>query len=92
VSTHKDADKRMRQNEKQRLLNKDVRTFFRNKVKVLKAAVESGDVEAAEKALMPAIISIDRAVTKNVLHKNTAARYKSRLSKSVKKLKESKAA
>ena len=83
MAHHKDAKKRIRQIEKRTLRNKSVRTFYRNKIKAVKSAVEAGDGEAARSALKTAISAIDRAVAKNVLHKNTASRYKSRLSKSV---------
>ncbi len=86
MAHHKDAKKRIRQTEKRTLRNKSVRTFYRNKIKAVKSAVEAGDQAAAQTALTSAISAIDRAVSKNVLHQNTASRYKSRLSTSVKGL------
>ena len=55
----------------------------------MKRAVDAGNSEAAEAALGKAIRSIDRAVSKNVLHRNTGARYKSRLTKAVASIKAS---
>jgi small subunit ribosomal protein S20 len=87
VAIHKDALKRAKQNEKRRLRNKDVRTFYRNRIKAVRAAIEAEDLPTAEDALKKAIRAIDGAVSKNVLHKNTASRYKSRLSRAVAGLK-----
>ncbi len=89
MAHHKDAKKRIRQNVKKQARNKDMRTFYRNRIKDVKAAVEAGDAVAAETALGKAISAIDRAVTKSILHKNTGSRYKSRLSKAVKGVKSS---
>ncbi len=83
MAHHKDALKRIRQNEKRSLRNKSVRTHYRNRVREVREAVGKGDAEAAGAALDKAIRSIDNAVSKNVLHRNTAARYKSRLSRAV---------
>ena len=67
----------MRQNEKRKQINRSNRTRVRTSIKKLRGALDgSGDV----KALLPQTIStIDKAVQKGVMHKNTAARYKSRL-------------
>lgn len=59
-----------------------VRTY----IKRVNAAIESGEVEAAGAALTAAIPVIDRMADKGIMHKNTAARYKSRLNKRVKAL------
>jgi len=83
VAHHKDALKRIKQSEKRRLRNKSVRTGYRNLIKQVREAVEAGDKEKAQAALVSARKAIDQAVTKKVLHKNTAARYISRLSRSV---------
>ena len=71
--------KRNRTNEKARLRNKAVRSELKTRVKVAETAATTGEnVEDATKA---AISKIDRAVTKGVIHKNAAARKKSRLVK-----------
>jgi small subunit ribosomal protein S20 len=49
----------------------------------VRAAIEAKNQEAARSALAGAISAIDQAVTKNILHRNTASRYKSRLTKAV---------
>ena len=72
--------KRNRQNEKRRLRNKAVRSEMRSRTKGAASAVESGADDAAEK-LRLALKSIDKAAQKGVIHKNQAARRKSRLVK-----------
>ena len=83
MAHHKDALKRIRQTEKRTERNKSMRTFYRNQIKDVKAAVEAGQKEKAQTALTKAIRALDRAVSKNVINGNTASRYKSRLSRSV---------
>ena len=79
MPNHKSAEKRVRQNEKRRDINRGNRGRLRTGVKKLRAALESGDAGAAQE-LLPATVSlIDKAVQKGVLHRNAAARYKSRL-------------
>ncbi len=84
-----DAKKRFRQNEKQKARNKHYRSFYRNRIKKVRAAIENGNAEEAEASLHEARSAIDRAVTKGIIHRNTASRYKSRLSRAVRGLKES---
>ena len=68
--------KRNRQNEKRRLRNRAVRSELRTREKVAVAAVGT---ETEEEALRQTIKRIDKAAAKGVIHKNTAARKKSRL-------------
>jgi small subunit ribosomal protein S20 len=83
MPNHKSAGKRMRQNEKRKQINRSNRTRVRSSIKKLRVAIASGDAKEL-KTLLPATVStIDKAVQKSVLHKNTAARYKSRLTASV---------
>lgn len=72
--------KRNRQNEKRRLANKAVRSELRTRTKAAVAAAETG-AENAEAAASAAMKRIDKAGNKNVIHKNAAARRKSRLAK-----------
>ena len=76
--------KRNRQNEVRRLRNKQVRSEIQTRTKTVLAAAQGGE-ETAE-SLKAAIKRIDSAVSKGVLHKNTAARKKSRLVKRVRAL------
>ena len=79
MPNHKSAEKRVRQNEKRREVNRGNRGRLRTGIKKLRAALEGGDAGAVQ-ALLPETISlIDKAVQKGVLHRNAAARYKSRL-------------
>ncbi|MBI2708677.1 MAG: 30S ribosomal protein S20 [Actinobacteria bacterium] len=70
--------KRNRQNEVRRLRNKSVRAELRTRTKTALRAAEDG-TEAAEQALRLAIKRIDKAASNGVIHKNQAARRKSRL-------------
>ncbi len=72
--------KRNRQNEKRRLANKAVRSELRTRVKGAVVAAESG-AETAQAAEAIAMKRIDKAANKGVIHKNAAARRKSRLAK-----------
>ena len=76
--------KRNRQNEVRRLRNKQVRSEIQTRTKTVLAAAQGGE-ETAD-SLKAAIKRIDSAVSKGVLHKNTAARKKSRLVKRVRAL------
>ncbi len=77
--------KRNRQNEERRQRNKAVRSELRTRAKNAVAAVEAG--ESGEAELTLAIKRIDKAATKGVIHKNTAARKKGRLVKQLARLK-----
>ena len=70
--------KRNRQNETRRLRNKAVRSEVKTRVKSAVTAATSG-AENADQALRTAVKRIDKAATKKVIHKNAAARRKSRL-------------
>lgn len=79
MPNHKSAEKRVRQNEKRRTINRGHRSTLRTGIKKLRSALEGGDASNVQ-ALLPETISlIDKAVQKGALHKNAAARYKSRL-------------
>lgn len=76
--------KRNKQNEKARLRNRTVRSEIHTRTKAAVAAAETGE-DTADK-LQAAIRRIDSAVSKGVLHKNTAARKKSRLVKRLRRI------
>ena len=72
--------KRNRQNEKRRLRNRTVRSEMNTRSKAALAAAEAtDDDDAPQNALRLAVKRIDKAASKGVIHKNTAARRKSRL-------------
>ena len=78
MPNHKSAEKRVRQSEKRRAINRGHRTKVRTYIKKLRAALDDGG-EDIQKVLPDAISVIDKSVQKGVMHKNAAARYKSRL-------------
>jgi len=78
--------KRQRQNLRRRIINKTNRTRLRNQVKKLRALIASGAEEEARQALTATIAIIDKSVTKGVIHKNAAARLKSKLTRQVNSL------
>ena len=79
--------KRNRQNEKRRIRNKGVRSEINSRVKKAIENAESGSHDAED--LKTAVKRIDKAVAKNIMHKNTAARKKSRLTKKLNSLESS---
>lgn len=78
--------KRNRQNEAAHARNKAVRSELKTRARNAIEVAESGDAAAAEEALRLLQKRIDGAVAKGVLHKNTAARRKARLTKQVRSL------
>jgi len=83
MANHKSAEKRIRQTEKRTLVNRSNRSRLRTQIKKLRAALLQNDKEQSTELLNPTISIIDKAVNKGIIHKNTAARYKSRLTKHV---------
>jgi small subunit ribosomal protein S20 len=77
VANTKSAIKRMRQNETRRLRNRTIRSQVRTAVKSARTT-QGGDLRTA---VAEAIRSLDKAVTKGVIHRNTAARKKSSLAR-----------
>lgn len=73
------AKKRARQNVKRRAHNIALRSRMRTAVKKVLKAVRSGDKESAQASFRAAVPEIDKMVTKGLIQKNRAAKYKSRL-------------
>ena len=73
------AKKRARQSEERRKHNKHIRSGMRTKVKAVVYAIEAGEKESAVTAYKLAVPALDASVNKGVMHKNKAARSKSRL-------------
>jgi len=73
------ARKRVRQNLTHRLRNRRAKSALRTQVKKLRAALEGGDLEAARREFLAATRALDKAAVHGVIHKNAAARNKSRL-------------
>lgn len=80
----KSAKKRAKQAEKRRQHNASRRSMTRTYLKKVIAAIDAGDKEAAQSAFQTAVPIIDRMATKGLIHKNKAARHKSRLSAKIK--------
>ena len=73
------AKKRAKQAEKHRLANTTYRSMFRTYLKRVNEHLEKGDKEAASSAYKEALPIIDKLVGKGLIHRNKAARHKSRL-------------
>ncbi len=86
MPNHKSAEKRVRQTEKRNAVNTSNKSRLRTQIKKLRVALSSGDRQLSQDLLNPTISTIDKAVNKGILHKNTAARYKSRLTSHVNEL------
>lgn len=80
------ARKRARQAENRRQQNASQRSMVRTYIKRVQTALEAGNKAQAEQALTNAIPVIDKMATKGMIHKNKAARHKSRLTAQVKAL------
>lgn len=83
MPNHKSAEKRVRQTAKKNEVNSRNRSQLRTQIKKLRAALASGDKQQSQELLVPTISLIDKSVNKGVIHRNTAARYKSRLTSHV---------
>jgi small subunit ribosomal protein S20 len=81
LANHKSALKRSRQNQIRRIRNKSVKTGVKNFIKDLKLTIEGESKEAVPGKLNATKSAIDKAAKKGVIHKRTAARKVSRLSK-----------
>ncbi len=77
----KSAERRMRQNAVRRLRNRARRSEVRSEIKKLRRLVEAEQFEEAQQRLSKVYAVIDRTAQKGVIHRNTAARYKSRLAR-----------
>ena len=73
------AIKRNRQNEKRRLHNRIFRGSTRTQIRKVRNSIISGDEKSAAEEVKRAIAQLDRAAAKGIIHKNNAARRKSRL-------------
>jgi len=75
--------KRNLQNNKRRLRNRTFRGSSRAAVNRARVALESGNADTSKAAVLEAISRLDKAAEKGVIHKNNAARHKSRLMKAL---------
>ncbi len=80
----KSASKRLRQNKVRRTRNRSVKSAVRSQMRKVREALKAGEPDKAESEFRVASKQLDKAAGKRVIHPNTAARLKSRMSKSVK--------
>ena len=76
----KSALKANRQNVKRREQNRQMRSKLRTSLKAIRASLDANDVDGAKSALSETVSIVDKMATKGIIHRNTAGRYKSRLS------------
>jgi small subunit ribosomal protein S20 len=81
------AKKRAKQNTKSRTINRARKSQVKTQIKHFEAAIEKGDVEAASKQLLIVTKKLDKTASTSTMHKKTAARKKSRLTKRLNALK-----
>lgn len=86
MANHPSAEKRNRQRIKRTARNRSIKSRCRTLMKYVRQAVANGDRTAALTALKAATSALDSAVTKGVLHRNTASRLVSRLTQAVNRL------
>ncbi len=80
--TKRQARKRHRQSLERRMRNKSVRTRVRRQMRLMRSAIDDGDANKVKELLPETLSVIDVGWRKGVLHRNTASRYKSRMTKS----------
>ena len=83
MANHQSALKRARQTSKRTATNRNNTSQLRGSLRELREIMAKGDKAGAEKTYRETVSALDKAIQKGVIHKNTAARYKSRLSKRV---------
>ncbi len=81
MANHKSALKKYRRDEKKRMINKTNKSRMRNLIKKFRKFIDENNIEEAKKIYPQLISRIDKTVTKGTIHKKTASRYKSRLTK-----------
>ncbi len=77
------ARKRARQGERNRKANASHRSRVRTTIKQVLSAIEGGDKTAAQSAFKIAVPAIDRSVSQGIMHRNKAARHKSRMNQHI---------
>ena len=87
MANHFSALKRARQTERRTARNRANTSRLRSALRDLRESLAKGDKAAAEQTFKQTVSALDKAIQKGVIHKNTAGRYKSRLSARLKALK-----
>ena len=92
MANTKSAIKRVRSSEKKRLRNRQFRTEARTYIKKARTQIEAGELDEAQKSVAEAVRALDKAAEKGIIHKNNAARRKSRLTSQLNQAKQPTAA
>jgi small subunit ribosomal protein S20 len=87
MATHKSAVKRSKQSKEKRLRNRNVKSNLKTTIKTVVVAIDEKDQNRAKEVLSQATPVIDKAASKGVIHKKTAARKISRLARKINALK-----
>jgi len=85
LASHDSALKAHRQNIERRERNRQMRTRLRRALREIRSAIDSGDAGSVKDALRSTISLVDKMAGKGIIHRNTAGRYKSRLTTRVAK-------
>jgi small subunit ribosomal protein S20 len=83
----KSAAKRLRQDVARQERNRSTKRAIRTQIRKVREAIEAGDLGLAQTEFRATVVKLDRAAASNVIHRNAAARTKSRLSAAIKKVK-----
>lgn len=86
MASSKSVIKRLRQSQERNLRNRAARSFLKTSIKKVRTAIQDNQKETAIQAFSKTVPVMDKAVAKRIIHKNTAARYKSRLARQIKSL------
>jgi small subunit ribosomal protein S20 len=80
MANHFSALKRARQTERKTVVNRSNKTRLRSAIRKFREALAAGNKDNANQLFRETVSALDKSVQKGVIHKNTASRYKSRLS------------
>ncbi len=83
MPNHKSAKKRVRQTARKNEVNRNNRSRLRTAIKKLRGSIGASDASVSQELLPQTVSMIDKMVHKGIIHRNAAARHKSRLSKHV---------
>lgn len=83
MPNHKSAEKRVRQTARKNEVNRKNRSRLRTSIKKLRGAIGENNAANSQELLPQTVSMIDKMVGKGIIHRNTAARYKARLTKHV---------
>ena len=86
MPNHKSAKKRVRQTARKNEVNRNNRSRLRTAIKKLRGSIGAREAQASQELLPQTVSMIDKMVHKGIIHRNAAARHKSRLSKHVSNL------